>query len=76
MKLVFVESHGGHFYHELHKQDCKDLKKKADYVFGHVVFEGVADAKEYYEAKNAQYEDGGYDFDEHCKVYPCAKEGE
>jgi hypothetical protein len=73
MKLVLVEAHGNGFYHEVHKDGCKDLGKKAEHVFGYVLFGSVKDVRDFYEAKNAQFEDGGYVFDEHCKVFPCVK---
>ena len=74
MKFVIVENiHASDCYHEVHKANCKDLNKKSQFVWDGE-FDSLEEVKEHYEAGNDQFEDGGYIFEEHCKVFPCAKE--
>ena len=78
-KIIVIESHGTGFYHEAHAYDCVDITRKLaswgltrETDGSAFIAENLVDAKSKYEANNDNFDDGGWNFNEHCKLYPCA----
>jgi hypothetical protein len=81
MAVVVIESHGSGFYHECHKAGCKDVAKKVGKADRQYVCESIAEAKAVYESDNDNFEaesgeGAGYYWDQHVKVFDCAKAAE